>query len=526
MRVNSMDSLVTLVKKNYWDFCISPKNNPTTRFAFSAISGILKMLRKVIYLKPAIAYKINIFLALLEANDNFIYDSIIKNYVKSTKYLLQCTLIERESISEILFYYFIRSNKIELGIKLFKKLTATDPDNKKNWRGLLDFPFYINDEKRVNKYFEQYITFMKKQAVLDSIDIENNIYLSEYFTYSIGHLIFIVDYALIMQIENNSISGSIFISLANAKIANQSILDSIKNRFNNIQYVNKADIKQTYYTKKFENPFAYKIRLNNQWCNWYEVRHLIYKDSGLANLKGLLTIPDKCKEDGFRFMQSFGFKEKDWFVSMHIRERNDNSFRNSKVINYIEAIREITRKGGWVVRIGGSDSIPLPRLEKVIDYSQFSQQSHFLDTYFLAECLFSIQTTSGPANIPILFGKPTIQADCFPIRHTVPCYKDIFIPKLVYSKKLKRILTFTEVFRSGISSSEIHLFMDGLSVINNSSVEILEACKEMLASLESSKVEDLSLWQIRFNNISKANNVTILPKISKYFIKNHANLIE
>ena len=73
-------------------------------------------------------------------------------------------------------------------------------------------------------------------------------------------------------------------------------------------------------------------------------------------------------------------------------------------------------------------------MERVIDYSQFSHQSHFLDTYFLAKCLFSIQTTSGPSRIPILFGKPTIQADWFPIKHTVQSYKDIFIPKLIYSK--------------------------------------------------------------------------------------------
>jgi putative glycosyltransferase (TIGR04372 family) len=526
MRANSMNSLVTLVKRQYWEYCISPKKNRITGFAFSVISRILIMLSKAIFLKPPIENKINVFLVLLETNDNIIYESINRNQVKSTKYLSQNTLIERENISNILFYYFVRSNKIEFGIKVFKELTATDPDNKNNWRGLLDLPFYINDEKRLNKYFEQYIDFKNNQAISDAIDIENNIYVSEYFTHSIGHLSIIVNYALIMQIENNGNDGSIFISLANAKIANQSILDSIKNTFKNIQYVNEADIKQTYYTKKYENPFVYKIKLNNQWCNWYEVRPLIFKKSGLANLNGLLKIPDKCKDDGLRFMQSFGFSKEDWFVSIHIRERNDGSLRNSKINNYIEAIREITRKGGWVVRLGGNDSIPLPRMKKVIDYSQFSEQSHFLDTYFLAECFFSIQTTSGPANIPILFGKPTIQADCFPIRHTVPCYKDIFIPKLIYSKKLKRILNFSEVFRSGISSSEIHLLMDGLSVVNNSSVEILEACKEMLASLELPTVEDLSLWQIRFNDISRDNNVTIFPKISKYFIESHKHLIE
>ena len=523
-----MNSLVTQVKRHYWEYCCSPKKNGITGLSFSAISRILVMLNKAIFLKSALRNKINLYLVLLEINDNIIYESLKRNYTKSTKYLSLSTLIEREVISNILFHYFMRAKKTEFGIKVFEEFTATDPDNKMNWRGMLDLAYYINDEKRVSKYYKQYIDFKKKQAISDAIDIENNIYLSEYFTCSIGHLSIIVNYALIMQMENNGNSGSIFISLANAKIANQSILDSIKNTFKNIQYVNEEDIKQTYYTKKYENPFAYKIKLNNQWCNWYEVRHLVYKKSGLANLNGLLKIPDKCKDDGLRFMQSFGFSKEDWFVSMHIRERNDGSFRNSKINNYIEAICEITRKGGWVVRIGGNDSIPLPRMKNVIDYSQFSEQSHFLDTYFLAECFFSIQTTSGPANIPVLYGKPTIQADCFPIRHTVQCYKDIFIPKLIYSKKLKRILNFSEVFRSAISSSEISNMTDDddLSVVNNSSVEILEACKEMLTALESNTDESLSPSQIRFNDISRANNVTIFPKISKYFIESHKHLIE
>ena len=528
MYENSMNSLVSLIKRRYWEYCLSPKTNRITGLALSAISRILAMLNKAIFFKSAIRNKINVYLILLETNDNIIYESINRDYVKSTKYLSVSTLIERENISKTLFHYFMLAKKIELGVKVFEELTANDPDNKANWRSMLDLPYYINDEKRLSKYFEQYMVFKNKQAIEDGVDIENNIYLSEYFTYSIGHLSIIVDYALVMQSQNNGNSGSIFISLANAKVANQSILDSIKNTFKNIHYVNEADIQQTHYTKKYENPFVYKMKYNNEWHNWWDVRPLIHKNSGLAHLNGLLKIPDKCKDDGLHFMQSFGFSKEDWFVSMHIRERDDGSFRNSKINNYIEAICEITRRGGWVVRIGSNDSIPLPRMERVIDYSQFSKQSHFLDTYFLAECFFSIQTTSGPANIPLLFGKPTIQADCFPIKHLVHCYKDIFIPKLIYSKRLKRVLNFSEVFRSAISLNEISLVTDDddLSVVYNLSTEILEACKEMFTNLESPTDVGLSPLQIRFNDIARDNNATILPEISKHFIESHKHLIE
>ena len=34
----------------------------------------------------------------------------------------------------------------------------------------------------------------------------------------------------------------------------------------------------------------------------------------------------------------------------------------------------------------------------------------------------------------------------------MPCCKDIFIPKLLYSANFRRLLSFSEVFRSGASS--------------------------------------------------------------------------
>lgn len=520
-----MSPLTKLIKKCYWGYCFSAKANPVIGIFVSAISRSLAVLNNVICCKYIIKNRINLYLILLEANDYVVLNFLKKNYAKSASYLSLSILIERENISKVFFHYYMLANRAQYGIKLFEALVVTDPSNKMNWRGLLDLPFYIGDEKRVNQYFNQYIAFKNKQAVSDGIDITNNIYLSEYFTYSIGHLSIIVDYALAMQFGHNLDDGTIFISSANAKIANESILNLIVSTFKNIQYVDESDTIQTYYTKKYENPFVYKIKMKGQWCNWYEVRHLIHRDSGLANLNRLMKIPNKCKDQGFQFMQSFGFSKEDWFVTIHIRDRNDGSLRNSKTHSYIEAIHEITRNGGWVVRIGGNDSIPLPRIKNVIDYSQIVEQSHFLDTYFLAECLFSIQTTSGPSNIPILFGKPTIQANCFPIRHTVPCYKDIFMPKLVYSKKLSRILNFSEVFLSGISSSEIFTLDDDLSVVDNSSVEILEACKEMLAALNSPSDCVLSPLQLRFNDIAVDHDVTIFPKISKFFVEQHMDII-
>ena len=222
-------------------------------------------------------------------------------------------------------------------------------------RGLIDLSYYINDQERVTKYFGQFIDFKNKQALSDNVDLDKNLFMSDYYTYSIGHLSFIAEAALIMEITDCGSTGSIFLGLTNAEISNQSILDSITNRFKNIHYVNESDVNQFLYTKKYENPFEFRKKYNNEWLNVFSVRDIIYKDSGLATLNGLLTLPDRCEKDGFLFMQSFGFTADYWFVSIHIRERNDGSLRNSKIKLYIQAIREITRRGGWVVRIGGNN---------------------------------------------------------------------------------------------------------------------------------------------------------------------------
>ena len=94
----------------------------------------------------------------------------------------------------------MKANKFALGINVFEGLASTDPENIKNWRGLIDLPYYINDHNAVDKYFSQYMVFRNKQAISDNINIEDHLYFSDYYTYSIGHLSFIAESALVMSL--------------------------------------------------------------------------------------------------------------------------------------------------------------------------------------------------------------------------------------------------------------------------------------------------------------------------------------
>ena len=70
-----------------------------------------------------------------------------------------------------------------------------------------------------------------------------------------------------------------------------------------------------------------------------------------------------------RLRVEMGIPLSDWFVALHVREDGDLDYRNSSIGNYPDAIRVITRAGGWVVRLGDASMTPMPDMERVIDYA-------------------------------------------------------------------------------------------------------------------------------------------------------------
>jgi hypothetical protein len=72
------------------------------------------------------------------------------------------------------------------------------------------------------------------------------------------------------------------------------------------------------------------------------------------------------------------------------KRHGTDSIRNSQIANFIPAIQEITRRGGWVVRI-------------------------ILDVFLLSQPKWVIANNSGPAWVAATFGTPLVLADGAPI---------------------------------------------------------------------------------------------------------------
>lgn len=113
--------------------------------------------------------------------------------------------------------------------------------------------------------------------------------------------------------------------------------------------------------------------------------------------------------------QVWGLQPNDWYVCLHIRDASHylelagtgQSHRNSPIETYLDAIKSITDKGGWVIKLGGPNSPQLPAMDRTVDYAFSEFRSDLLDIHLIRNAKAFIGTTSGLTNVAISFGIPS-----------------------------------------------------------------------------------------------------------------------
>jgi putative glycosyltransferase (TIGR04372 family) len=211
--------------------------------------------------------------------------------------------------------------------------------------------------------------------------------------------------------------------------------------------------------------------------------------------------PMRIKESKRSFAESqkvkLGVPSNAWFVCLHCRETQDRPARNVTLNNYIDGIKTITDKGGWVVRLGHTNMPPLPEMERVVDYAHSPLKSPLLDLYLISECRFFIGHSSGPNVIPNLLKKPVLLVNMTDWSASLLLKKgDLAIMKHVFSHSKNRFLGIKEVLEE---PSLVQVYGEPLSdyeLIENSSKEILEAIEEFLERDGNYKYSSL---QIKYN---------------------------
>jgi len=211
----------------------------------------------------------------------------------------------------------------------------------------------------------------------------------------------------------------------------------------------------------------------------------------------LLALTPEHEAWGRERLAELGLPGDAWFVCLHVREggysghdEKVHAFRNADIGSMGLAIRAIVQRGGWCVRMGDPTMKPLSPARGAVDYAHHRLRSPELDVFLCARCRFFIGTSSGLYLLSSAFGVRSALVHMVPFTSMGFSPGDISIPKLLYSEREGRYLTFPEVLASPISNYRMgRLLHDlGITAIDSSPDEVEEVVLEVLDRLESRTV--------------------------------------
>ena len=251
----------------------------------------------------------------------------------------------------------------------------------------------------------------------------------------------------------------------------------------------------------------------------------------------LLRLMDRHREEGISTLKRLGISEGSWYVCFHAREDGYSpgdaavhSYRNVKIETMILAMKEITERGGWCIRVGDPTMSPLPAMERVIDYAHHDARSDNMDIFLAATCRFFVGNTSGLFLVSTAFGVPSALTNMIPydVQGFLPSDLNIF--KLIRDKKTKRTLTYREILSTQSSSYRATgLFEESsLEIIDNTQEEIQELVVEMIDRLcnefQENEIDIHFRGQLR--SLIKPSHYCYLSKsrIATTFIRRHPQI--
>ena len=196
-------------------------------------------------------------------------------------------------------------------------------------------------------------------------------------------------------------------------------------------------------------------------------------------------------------LNNLGISNNDWFVCLHVREGGfkkdwDNPL-NANINNCIESIKEITNRGGYVVRCGDSTMQKLPSIKGLIDYPFTKFKNPEMDLYLLKNCKFFICMGSGPLDAAnLLFRKRLLLINTAQYLHGLPFNKGSYaIFKHAYSKNKKRFLSLKEFLKDAKNINNKWWISDDHKLHENNEDEIKQAVIEMLEYKEQLPITNL-----------------------------------
>jgi putative glycosyltransferase (TIGR04372 family) len=204
------------------------------------------------------------------------------------------------------------------------------------------------------------------------------------------------------------------------------------------------------------------------------------------NRRPLLTLLPEDRDLGRRTLTELGLPEGAWYAGLHVREggyygeasTGISTHRNSAIADYTGAIEEVTRRGGWVIRLGDKSMRPMAPMHHVIDYAVSPQKSASMDIFLLATSRFVIGTTSGLTTACLSFGRPMVLVNCISNDWQLWSKETDFIPKRLRERQSGRYLSLGETYRQPVQGYLINNVVTnrrGFAIEPNSADEITAA---------------------------------------------------
>ena len=268
----------------------------------------------------------------------------------------------------------------------------------------------------------------------------------------------------------------------------------------------RIGIRDIHVTEKLINKFSFESVREYNWSEKFNK-----KINFTIRLNGNVN-------DGYEH-QKIGIPKNSWFVCLHVREsgfRDDKGrreHRNTNISNYTPAIKEITSRGGWVVRMGDHTMKPLPSMENVIDYPFTKYKSEFMDLCLIKSCRFFIGGQSGLQVFAELASKNILHINMTNWRLEPERIRDRGILQRVYSKRDKCFLTIKELLTIDLEITNLHILYgisdDNYVPTENSKEDISNAVVEYMNFLNN---DDLSLTstQKEYNDYRKRQGHRLL----------------
>jgi putative glycosyltransferase (TIGR04372 family) len=251
----------------------------------------------------------------------------------------------------------------------------------------------------------------------------------------------------------------------------------------------------------------------------------------------LLELPPDVTAHGWALLENAGVPRGAWFAAMHMRDirwrgttAGLQAIRNADTASYLPAIGEITRRGGYVIRMGDADAPPMPPFANVFDYCHSDMRSDWMDVFLLARSRFVLGSASGPIFVPPLYGVPSVLTNWWPPAMRPWHASDIYIPKLPKRAVDGTYLTLSETLREPVSfcHSLRHLGAEmGVTVEDNDPDIIRDAVAEMLTRLDgvSGSNADVADLRVHVDRIYEAHGHFGMARPAAAFLRRHGEFV-